>query len=274
MVNMNAATAVITTRSPFMVRTSFTVPQLNEPLGAWAYKNGLRRIYTMVSDFAPGHDGEASFHKGFKDAGGQIIGSVRFPVANPDFSAFVQRAKDANPDAIYVWVPGGPQPAQIGKSLSERGIDPAKTRVLAQGELTQEDALKNMRDAGIGIITSLHYDYSHNSAMNKAFVKEHNEMFKRNPDFFSAGGYDGMHVLYEALKKTGGKTDGEALIGAAKGMSWESPRGPMTIDPETRDVIQTVYIRRVEKVGSDLINVEFDKIENVKDPWKEARKKK
>src|SRR5262250_3822681 len=149
MVNMNAATAIITTKSPYMVRTSFTVPQLNDTLGRWAYKSGIRKAYTMVSDFGPGHDGEAAFHKGFKDAGGEIIGAARYPVANQDFAAFVQRAKDANADAIYIWTPGGPQPAAIGKALAERGIDPKKTKILGQGELTSEDALKNMGDAGL-----------------------------------------------------------------------------------------------------------------------------
>jgi branched-chain amino acid transport system substrate-binding protein len=268
MVNMNAATAVITTKSPYMVRTSFTVPQVNEPLGAWAVRNGVRKAYTLVADFGPGHDGEAAFHKGFKDAGGEIIGAVRFPVANLDFSAFLQRAKDLNPDGIYIWTPGGPQPAAIGKALAERGIDLKKTKVMGQGELTYEDALKSMGDAGLGIITAFHYDFNHQSAKNKAFVAAYKAEFKRNPDMFSVGGYDGMHAIYETLKKTGGKTDGDALINAVKGMSWESPRGPMRIDPETRDVIQTVYIRRVEKVNGVLLNVEFDKIDNVKDPWK------
>jgi len=268
MVDMNAATSVITTKSPYMVRTSFTVFQLNEALGAWAYKNGVRKVYTLVSDFGPGHDGEAAFQKGFKDAGGEIIGSARYPVANLDFTAFLQRAKDADPDGIYIWVPGGPQPAAIGKAIAERGIDRSKVKVMGQGELTEESALASMGDAGLGLITAFHYDYNHGSAKNKAFVAAYNAEFKRNPDMFSAGGYDGMHVIYEALKKTGGKTDGEALINAAKGMQWESPRGPMSIDPETRDVVQTVYIRRVEKVGGALVNVEIDKVENVKDPWK------
>jgi len=272
MVNMNAATAIITTKSPYMVRTSFTVPQLNQTLGVWAYANGIRKAYTMVSDFGPGHDGEAAFQKGFKEAGGEIVGSARYPVANQDFSAFVQRAKDSNAEAIYIWTPGGPQPAAIGKALAERGIDPLNSRVLGQGELTAEDALRSMGEAGIGIITAFHYDFNHSSARNAAFVRKYKEAFGRNPDMFSVGAYDGMHVIYEALKKTGGNTDGEALITAAKGMSWESPRGPMSIDPQTRDVIQTVYIRRVEKVGGELRNVEFDKIENVKDPFKPAMK--
>jgi branched-chain amino acid transport system substrate-binding protein len=268
MVNMNAATSVITTKSPYMVRTSFTVWQLNESLGAWAFKNGVKKAYTLVSDFGPGHDGEAAFIKGFKDAGGEIIGSARYPVANQDFAPFLQRAKDANPDGIYIWVPGGPQPAAIGKAIAERGIDKSKVKVMGQGELTYEDALKSMGDAGLGLITAFHYDYNHQSAKNKAFVAAYNAEFKRNPDMFSAGGYDGMYLIYETLKKTAGKADADALVAAAKGMKWESPRGPMMIDPETRDVVQTVYIRRVEKVGGRLVNVEFDKIENVKDPWK------
>jgi branched-chain amino acid transport system substrate-binding protein len=268
MVNMNAATSIITTKSPYMVRTSFTVPQVNESLGTWAYKSGARKAYTLVSDFSPGHDGEGAFQRAFKEAGGEIIGSARYPVANVDFTAFLQRAKDMNPDVIYIWVPGGPQPAAIGKAVAERGIDLKKTKVVGQGELTFDEALRGMGDAGLGFITAFHYDHNHQSAKNKAFVAAYNAEYKRNPDMFSAGGYDGMHVIYEALKKTKGDTDGDALIAAAKGLKWESPRGPMMIDPETRDVVQTVYIRRVEKVNGVLVNVEFDKLENVKDPFK------
>jgi len=273
MVDMNAATSIITTKSPYMVRTSFTVPQVNEALGTWAYKNGARKAYTLVSDFSPGHDGEGSFQRAFKEAGGEIIGSARYPVPNMDFTAFLQRAKDMNPDVLYIWVPGGPQPAAIGKAVAERGIDLKKIKVVGQGELTFDEALKGMGDAGLGFITAFHYDHNHQSAKNKAFVAAYNAEYKRNPDMFSVGAYDGMHVIYEALKKTKGDTDGEALIAAAKGLKWESPRGPMSIDQETRDVVQTVYIRRVEKVNGVLVNVEFDKIENMKDPFKERMKK-
>src|SRR3954470_6846165 len=268
MVTMNAATSIVTTKSPYMVRTSFTVPMLNEALGAWAYNSGLRKAYTLVADFAPGHDGEIAFQKGFKDAGGEIVGSVRFPVANQDFAPFLQRAKDLAPDAIYFWTPGGGQPTAIGKAIAERGIDRSKIKILSQGELTFDEPLKSMGDTGLGIITALHYDASHQSAKNKAFVAGYNAEYKRNPDMFSVGAYDGMHVIYEALKKTNGDTDSDKLVAAAKGMAWESPRGPMSIDPETRDVIETVYIRRVEAVNGQLVNVEFDKIENVKDPIK------
>jgi branched-chain amino acid transport system substrate-binding protein len=268
MVVMNAATSIITTKSPYIARTSSTTPQLNYVLGQWAAKNGVKTVYTMVSDYGPGIDAETWFQTGFKEGGGTVIGSVRFPVANPDFSAFVQAAKDKNPDAIYIWIPGGTQPAAVGKALAERGVDPSKTKVLGQDALGDETALKSMGDASLGIITVSDYDYSHKSAMNQEFVKAFNDEFHRNPDFFAVGGYDGTHLIYETLKKTGGKADGDSLIEAAKGMAWESPRGPISIDPETRDIVQTVYIRRVQKVGDKLQNIEFDKVENVKDPAK------
>jgi len=273
MVIMNAATSIITTKSPYSVRTSVTLPQVTETFGAWAYKNGVRKVYTMVSDYGPGHDAEGGFHRAFKAAGGEIIGSVRMPVANPDFSAFVQRAKDLNPESIFIFVPGGAQPAALGKALAERGIDAKKIKVLGTGEVTDLTAIPNMGDAALDIITAWHYDYNHDSALNKAFVRDFAADNKVNPNFFAIGGYDGMHLIYEALKKTGGKTDAESLVNAAKGMAWESPRGPVSIDPETRDIIQTIYIRRVEKVGGNLVNVEFDKVENVKDPVKAAMKK-
>ena len=272
MVVMNAATSIITTKSPYIARTSVTTPQLNQTLGTWAAKNGIKTVYTMVSDYGPGIDAESAFHLGFKEAGGEIAGSVRFPVANPDFSAFVQRALDTKPDAIYIWIPGGAQPAAVGKALAERGVDTSKTKVLGQDALAFESALKSMGDAALGIITVADYDYNHNSPLNHEFVKAYNEEFHRNPDIYSIGGYDGMHLIYEALKKTGGKADGDSLIAAAKGMSWQSPRGPIGIDPETRDIIQTVYFRRVEKVDGQLVNVEFDKAENVKDPVKARMK--
>lgn len=274
MVVMNAATSIVTTKSPYMARVSLTTPQVNEALGKWAAtKGGVKKVYTMASDYGPGLDAEGGFSRAFKEAGGEIIGSVKMPVANPDFSAFVQRAKDINPEGIYVFVPGGAQPPAFGKALAERGIDPKKIKVMGQGEITDDAALKSMGDVGLGIITGFHYDPYHQSAMNKDFVKAYNAAYNRNPDFFSVGGWDGMNLIYEVLKKTGGKTDGQAMIDAAKGMKWESPRGPISIDPETRDIIQNVYIRRVEKVDGKLVNVEFDKVENVKDPVKARMKK-
>jgi branched-chain amino acid transport system substrate-binding protein len=275
MVVMNAATSVIITKSPYMIRTSVVLPQIMETFGTWAAtKGGLKQTYTMVTDYGPGHDSERAFTTGFKNAGGSIAGSVRFPVANPDFAAFVQRAKDIGPESIFIFIPGGAQPAALGKAFAERGIDKKKTRVLGSGEATAEAALKAMGDNALDIITAWHYDYKLDNKLNQAFVKEFNAMHGRNPDFFSIGGYDGMHAIYEALKKTKGNTDGDALIKAAQGLKWDSPRGPMMIDPETRDVVQTVYIRRVQKVGNELVNVPFDRIPDVKDPEGERRKKK
>ena len=269
MVVMNAATSIITAKSPYVARTSLTIPQLENTFGAWAYKSGVRKVYTMVSDYGPGIDAETWFQNGFKRAGGEVVGSVRMPVANADFSAYVQRAKDLNPEAIFVFIPGGAQPPAFAKALAERGMDPKKIKIMGQGEITMDDnVLKNMGDAALGIITVFHYSAEHKSAMNAAFVKAYNADYHRNPDVFSIGGWDGMHLIYEALKKTGGKADGDSLIAAAKGMKWESPRGPISIDPDTRDIVQTVYVRRVEKVGGTIQNVEFDKVENVKDPAK------
>ena len=270
MVVMNAATSIITTKSPYMVRTSLTIPQLEE---AFVAKNGTKTVYTMVSDYGPGHDAEQAFIRGYTKGGGKIVGSVRMPIANPDFSAFVQRAKDVSPEGIFIFVPGGAQPAALGKAMAERGIDPSNTKIMGQGEITMEKGLESLGDSALGIVTTFHYDVSHDSDLNRAFVKDYKAMFDRNPDLFSAGGYDGAHLIYEALKKTNGNTDAQALVDAAKGMAWESPRGPVSIDPETRDIIQTVYVREVQKVDGVLTNVEIAKIENVKDPVKEAMKK-
>jgi branched-chain amino acid transport system substrate-binding protein len=269
MVIMNAGTSIVTTKSDYSVRVSMTLPQLIEPFGAWAAKQGIKRAFTMVSDYAPGHDVEAAFHRSFKEAGGEIVGQLRMPIASPDFSAFVQRAKDANPESIFIFVPAGVQPAAIMKSMAERGVTPDKIKILGQGEITDDTALKSAGDAALGVVTSYHYDHTHNSAVNRDFVKAYRALSGGiNPNLFAVGGYDGMHLIYETLKKTGGKTDGDAFMQAAKGTAWESPRGPISIDPDTRDVVQTVYFRRVEKSPDGLVNVEFDKVDNVKDPVK------
>jgi branched-chain amino acid transport system substrate-binding protein len=270
MVIMNAATSIITAKAPYAVRVSMTVPQVTEPIGAWAYKNGIRKAFTMVSDFAPGHDAEQSFQRAFMAAGGEMVGSLRTPVNNVDFSAYAQRVKDANPEAVYVFVPAGKEPAAIMKSLAERGVTPDKIRILGTGEIVDDTGLQSMGDQAVGIITSYHYDRSHNSPMNIAFVKDFRaDNSNVNPNLLAVGGYDGMHLIYEALKKNKGNPEVGGFIAAAKGMSWESPRGMVMIDPDTRDVVQSVYFRKVEKVGNELTNVEFDKIDNVKDPVKE-----
>lgn len=271
---MNAATSSIIELSPYMVRTSVTIPQLNYALGKWAVEeDNVKQAYTLVSDYGPGIDAEGSFAQGFKEAGGTILGADRTPVANPDFSAYVQRVKDSNPEAVYIFVPGGAQPAAIGKALVDRGLAPPATKILAQGELTHPEALESMGETALGIITTFHYTLERDDPLNNEFVEGyHAANNNRSPDLFSIGGYDGMHLIYEALKKTDGDASGDALIEAAKGMAWDSPRGPMSIDPETRDVIQTVYIREVQEVDGKLQNVIIHEIPDVKDPYHGAAK--
>lgn len=274
MVVMNAATSVVTEKSPYIARTSLTIPQVNYAFGKWAVeKGGVKQAYTLVADYGPGHDAESSFAKGFKEAGGTIVGADASPVANPDFSAFVQRIKDANPEAVYIFIPGGAQPPAIGKALAERGLTPPKTKLFGQGELTLPEALESMGDTAKGIVTTFHYTMERDDPLNNAFVKAYRDANKnRSPDLFSIGGYDGMHLIDAALKKTNGDTDGDKLIEAAKGMAWDSPRGPVSIDPETRDIIQTVWIREVKEVDGKLQNVVIDSIPNVKDPLHGAAK--
>lgn len=271
---MNAATSAVTEKSPYIVRTSLTIPQVNYAFGKWAAeKAGVKQAYTLVADYGPGHDAESSFAKGFKEAGGTIVGADASPATNPDFSAFVQRIKDANPEAVYIFIPGGAQPPAIGKALAERGLTPPATKLFGQGELTLPEALESMGDTAKGIITTFHYTMERDDPLNNAFVKAYRDANKnRSPDLFSIGGYDGMHLIDAALKKTGGDTDGDKLIEAAKGMAWDSPRGPVSIDPETRDIIQTVWIREVKEVDGKLQNVVIDSIPNVKDPLHGASK--
>ena len=273
LVVMNAATSVITEKSPFVVRTSLTIPQLNYPFGKWAYdKAGIKSVYTLVADYGPGHDAEKAFAKGFEEAGGKIVGADQSPVANPDFSAFVQRIKDAQPEAVYVFIPGGAQPPALGKALAERGLTPPDTKILAQGELTLPEAIESMGDTADGIITTFHYTMERDDPINNEFVRAFRDANDgRSPDIFSVGGYDGMHLIYETLKKTEGDTDGAKLVDAAKGMAWDSPRGPISIDPETRDIVQTVWIRQVEDVDGKPENVIIDSLPDMKDPLHGAK---
>jgi branched-chain amino acid transport system substrate-binding protein len=267
-----AGTSIITERSPYFARTSFTLPQSSVIIADWAAQNGIKKVVTMVSDYAPGVDAEKAFADRFKEKGGQIVEAIRFPLANPDFAPFLQRAGDQKPDAVFVFVPSG-QGATFVKQFIERGLDKAGVRIIGPGDVTDDDLLNGMGDAVIGTVTAHMYSADHDSAKNKAFV----EAFKKannglRPNFMAVGGYDGMHLIYEALKKTGGDTNGDKLIAAMKGMKWESPRGPIQIDADTRDIIQNIYIRKVEKKNGELYNVEFATFEAVKDPVKAAKK--
>ena len=269
---MAAGTSTITEASPFVVRTSFTLAQSSVPMAEWAFKNGIKKVVTMVSDFGPGIDAEKSFSEKFKADGGTIVESLRTPLRSPDFAPVLQKAADAKPDALFVFLPSG-QGAQFVKQFVERGLDKSGIKLIATGDVTDDDQLNGMGDVVVGVINAHNYSANHDSAMNKAYV----EAFKKangglRPNFMSVGGYDGMALIYGALKKTNGDTDGEKLVAAMKGMAWESPRGPISIDPDTRDIIQNIYIRKVDKVGGELYNVEFATIPNVKDPVKAAKK--
>jgi branched-chain amino acid transport system substrate-binding protein len=272
MIVMAAATAIVTERSPYIVRSSFAQAQNVVIIADWEAKQGLKTAATLVSDFAPGYDSETYFKERFTRAGGQVPVSLRVPMLNPDFAPFLQRARDAAPQGMYVFIPAG-QAATFIRQFQERGLDKSGIRLFGAGDITDDDLLNGMGDSMLGIETAYFYSAAHPSAKNKAFVdgvKQANNGMRAN--FFGVSGYDGMHLIYEALKKTGGKSDGESFVGAAKGMSWESPRGPMTIDPETRDVIHNIYLRKVEKVNGELWNVEFATVEQVKDPVKAERK--
>jgi branched-chain amino acid transport system substrate-binding protein len=269
---MAAGTSIITERSPYIARTSFTLAQSSVIIADWAAKNGIKKVVTLVSDYAPGADAQNSFKERFTAAGGQVIEEIKVPLASPDFSPVLQRAADAKPDALFVFVPAG-QGGTFAKQYAERGLDKAGIKLIGPGDVTDDDLLNNMGDAVIGAVTAHHYSAAHPSAMNKDFIAAYKKLMNgQRPGFMAVSGYDGMHLIYEALKKTGGKTDGDALIAAMKGMQWESPRGPISIDPDTRDIIQNIYIRRVEKVGGELYNVEFATFEAVKDPIKAAKK--
>jgi len=270
MVIMNAATSIITTRSPYVVRVSHTLPQDTQPIAQWAAKNGIKRVFTLVSDFGPGVDSEGAFVKAFKAAGGEIADSVRTPLQNPDFAPFLQRIKDTKPDAVFVFLPPGSQTIAFIKGYDERGLKQAGVKLIATGDLTDDGVLQAMGDPTIGLITSFHYSAAHDSPENAAFLKAYVETngTKLRPNFMACAGYDGMAAIAEALKKTGGSADAETFVAALKGMKLTSPRGAIMIDPETRDIVQTVYIRRVEKKDGLLYNIEFDKFPDVKDPGK------
>ncbi|MGM4906736.1 ABC transporter substrate-binding protein [Tardiphaga sp. 866_E4_N2_1] len=264
---MAAGTSIITERSPYIVRTSFTLAQSSTIIGDWAAKNGIKKVATLTSDYAPGNDALQFFKEHFIAGGGEIVEEVKVPLANPDFAPFLQRMKDSKPDAVFVFVPAG-QGGNFMKQYAERGLDKSGIKVIGPGDVMDDDLLNNMGDAALGAVTAHLYSAAHPSAMNKDFVAAYKKAYNTRPGFMAVGGWDGIHLVYEALKKTGGKADGDSLIAAMKGMKWESPRGPISIDPETRDIVQNIYIRKVEKVDGELYNIEFATFEAVKDPGK------
>ena len=265
---MAAATSSITEASPYIVRTSFTLPQAAVAIADWAPKNGIKKVVTLVSDYGPGLDAEKFFKDRLTFNGGTIVDSLRVPMRNPDFAPFLQKVRDLKPDALFVFVPSGAGAAVMNQFL-ESGMDKAGIKLIGPGDITDDDQLNDMGDGALGVVTSHHYSAAHPSAVNKKFV----EAFKKannnlRPNFMAVGGYDGMRVIYEALKATKGQGGGDALLAAMKGQIFESPRGTIFIDAQTRDIVQNIYLRKVEKKDGQLYNVEFDVIKDVKDPGK------
>jgi branched-chain amino acid transport system substrate-binding protein len=274
---MNAGTAMITTRSPYIARTSFTLWQSSYPLGTWAAKQ-FKTAYTLVSDFGPGHDAETAFTQAFKAAGGNVVANVRVPLQNPDWAAYMQRVKDAKPDALMVFIPAGKTATAVMKNFDELGLKKAGIKLIGPGDITTEEELPNMGDVAVGTTTVFHWSLAGERPANKAFVSAWKKEYGQNeiPNFLSVGSWDGTALIFEAIKQQKGKLDPERTMEIFKGWKFaDSPRGPISIDPETRDIIQPEYLREVRKVNGQLMNVELETLSKaVKDPWKELQKKK
>lgn len=268
---LSSGASITVTKSPYMVRAGFLQGQQAWIMAEWAFANGSKRVVTLVNDWAPGIESETAFKTRFTQVGGEIGESIRIPLANPDFAPFLQRVRDINPDTAFIYFPGT-QAGIFAKQFAERGLGSSGIKIIGPGDLTDDDDLNTMGDQMLGMITAGSYSAAHDSAVNKAYVAAFEKASGFRPDFVSVGGYDGMHLIYEALKKTNGNSDGEALLAAMKGMAWESPRGPISIDPQTRDIVQNIYVRKVEKVNGQLYNTEFATYEAVKDPMKAGAK--
>jgi len=271
MIVVVSGASVTVERSPYMVRTSFTLGQSSSVMAEWATKNGAKKIVTLVNDWTPGLEAEKVFAEVAVKGGAEIVAALRAPLANPDFAPFLQRARDLKPDTLFVLVPNN-QAGPLATQFLERGMDKSGIRLISTGDLTPDDDLPNMTDAMVGLVTAHHYSALHDSVVNKAFVAAFRKAYGGRPAFHAVAGYDAMQLFFQALEKTAGNINGDALMAAMKGMVWESPRGPITIDPETRDIVQNEYIRKVEKVNGEMYNVEFATIEAVKDPLHSAKK--
>jgi len=266
---MVSGTSVVTERSPYYVRTSFTLGQQSGIIADWAVKNGSKKVVAILSDWAPGAEAGKVFSDHFTKGGGEVLESLKVPLANPDFSPFLQRARDLQPDTLFVFVPAG-QAGTFARQFAERGLDKSGIKLIGPGDIVDDDDLPSTGDALVGVITAGIYSAAHPSQINKDYTAAYQKASGHRANFISVGGYDGMNLIYEALKKTNGNTDADAVIGAMKGMTWESPRGTISIDPRTRDIVQNVYIRKVQKVDGQPWAIEFETFPAVKDPLKEA----
>jgi branched-chain amino acid transport system substrate-binding protein len=267
---MISGTSVVTERSPYYVRTSFTLGQQSGIIADWAVQNGSQKAVSILSDFAPGAEAGKVFEQHFTQGGGIVLDTIKVPLANPDFAPFLQRARDARPDTLFVFLPAG-QAAAFARQFTERGLDKSGIKLIGTGDIVDDDDLPNTGDSLLGVVTAGFYSAEHHSALNQQYVAAYKQATGHRANYISVGGYDGMHLIYETLKKTGGKTDADSVLATMKGMAWESPRGPISIDPRTREIVQNVYVRKVEKVDGEPWSVEFKTFEAVKDPLKEGR---
>ena len=265
---MNAATSVIVTRSPYFARVSRTLPQVTEPMAQWAYKNGYRKVYTLVADYGPGHDAENAFKKVFTKLGGQVVGEARVPLKNPEFGPYVQRIKDNKPQAVFVFVTPGEMPVALMKAYNERGLAKAGIKLLSTGDVMEDGVQDALGDNALGIISTHEYSVAHKSPENTAFLAAYGKIDNLRPNFMSVGAYDGMAAIYNVIRQLNGRMDGDKAMAVLKGMKINSPRGPIRIDPVTRDIVQNVYVREVKKVNGHYYNVEFETFADVRDPGK------
>jgi branched-chain amino acid transport system substrate-binding protein len=276
-ISANAAGVSVPYLSPYFARVSFTLWQSCYPLGQWAAKK-FKRVYVAVSDFAPGHEAEEAFIRGFKEGGGEIVGSVRIPLKDPDFVPYMQRVKDAKPDALFAFNPAGRQATAMMKAYGDLGLDKAGIKYIGPGDITTDEELQGMGDVALGVITAHHYSAAADRPANKAFVaaykKEYGE--KLYPGFMAVGAWDAMDAIFHAISEQKGKIDPDRTMELLKRYTNpNSPRGPISIDPDTRDIVQNEYLREVRRVGGQLANVELETIATaLKDPWKEFNKKK
>jgi len=266
LVVMAAGTSSITEASPFVTRTSVTLPQVAVGMAEWSNKNGIKKVMTLVADYGPGIDAEKFYADRVTLNGGAVLDKLRTPLRSPDFAPVLQKVRDMKPDALFVFLPSG-QGAPFMKQFAERGLDKLGVKLIGSGEITDDDQIAEIGDVALGIVTAHHYSAAHPSAANKKFVADFQAMHKFRPNFMAVGGWDGMRLITTALTTTKG-AGGEALMAAMKGQVWESPRGPVYIDAQTRDIVLDMYIRKVEKRDGQLWNIEFDSIQQLKDPGK------
>ncbi|KQV82252.1 ABC transporter substrate-binding protein [Massilia sp. Root351] len=257
MIVMNAVTNGITAKSPYMLRTSMTMHQMTGPFGEWTAKNKIGKVYTLVSDYSTGLDAEARFSKTFSAGGGKVVGTARVPLANPDYSPFIQRIKDEKPDALFFFAPGVEDGVGLLKAFSDKGLDKAGIKFLGVGDMTSETpTLEALGDRALGAVTVLNYAPTLDNEANKAFLKAYAAANPGRPPatFVTVAAYDTMGMIYETIRALGGAVSGDKAMQALSGMKRDSPRGPISIDPATRDIVQNMYIREVKKINGKLVN--------------------